>query len=165
MLNFLLSVCSESKMKVTRFPGISFLWIIFLSHQCFARDICTQSAVLQQTGIVQTSRTKSLPIAADVTSQLEVLQDLGEFLYYCNHCCICSPPFILTENKNEMMKIIKEDLLEEVDYSPSLIYNNVVIKAIDSTLPNAREHCSDLGQGNFTKILPPCWAVFYCFVL
>lgn len=127
------------------------LWIIILHHHSLARDICTKSAVLEQTGIVQMATSKSLPISADVTSQLEVVQSLGECLQNCKYFRLCSLSSNVTEKKNDMMKLIKEDLLEDVEYSPSLIYNNIVIKAIDSTLPNAREHCSDLGQGKYSN--------------
>ena len=45
------------------------------------------------------------------------------------------------------MQEIKETYLDEEEYSKEVIYNNMVFKVVTSTLPAARESCSDLGQG------------------
>ena len=45
------------------------------------------------------------------------------------------------------MKDIKESYLDKRPYSKNIIFDNYVFRIIDSTLANAREACSNLGQG------------------
>ena len=54
---------------------------------------------------------------------------------------------MITGEKLDEMKVIKNTYLDSKEYSKRVIYDNYVLEAVDSTLPNAREHCSDLGQG------------------
>lgn len=49
----------------------------------------------------------------------------------------------------QVMKNIKEDLLEDTEYAPKMIFNNLVFQAINSTLPHARENCTDIAQGQY----------------
>ena len=53
---------------------------IFKYHPCMPREICTRHAVLEETAVVMKSTPKLIPVDADLTAQMEVVESLGKKL-------------------------------------------------------------------------------------
>ena len=68
---------SPKKPKGLRFHQVVWL-VLCLMSWCHARDICTQSAVLTEEGLIKRAVPKSFPISADLTSHMEVVDTLGK---------------------------------------------------------------------------------------
>ena len=67
---------STKKSKGFKFRHILWLALCLMSW-CHARDICTQSAVLSEEGLIKRAVPKNFPITADLTSHMEVVDTLG----------------------------------------------------------------------------------------
>ena len=69
--------------------------------------------------------------------------------------------YISDDNLVEM-KRIHNTFLQKHDYEERTIYNNMVFETTNSSLPNAREACSELGQGFdiiFARFLEIDWVI------